>query len=120
MLLSIAADDDPLATASLYTWLRKSPLEGVQGEPLLVRRSGETTTMGAADVVNIVVSNAIGLGSLLVAFGSWRQSKRRAPAVTFRLGDVEVRLDDDDPETMKTVLRVLKARFASDDDAAGP
>ena len=92
--------------SSLRRWLLAEP--GLRGHAVVSARSGaeQRGTMGSGlDVVNVVLSNSIALGSLLVAVATWRRSRPRAPRITLEREGVTVTLDGDSPEAVERVLR---------------
>jgi hypothetical protein len=70
--------------------------------------------MGAADIVNIVLSNAIAMGSFLVAYAGWRRSRpeppERAPVLRITAGDVTVEVRDASPDTIELLRSLREAR----------
>jgi hypothetical protein len=115
--LTIAAENDVLATGSLFSWLRKSPLED-DGSTLELRVGGDGSAMGTLDTINILVSNSVSLASLLLAYTAWRQSRRAAPTITFTVDSITVTAEDATPATVERITRVLEAALTPDDDAA--
>ncbi|WP_240798810.1 MULTISPECIES: hypothetical protein [unclassified Streptomyces] len=92
--------------SSLRRWLLAEP--DLRGQALVsVRIEGQQQgAMGSGlDVVNVVLSNSIALGSLLVAVATWRRSRPRAPQVTMERDGVVVTLDGDSPEAVQRILR---------------
>ncbi|WP_433362013.1 effector-associated constant component EACC1 [Actinoplanes sp. CA-142083] len=93
---------------TLYDWLRRSPGLEVTAEP-------SPTHQGAAEIVNIVLSNTIALSSFLVALRAWLGTRPRKPPITFEARGVRVTLTDDSPESMATLERMLRAALDDDD-----
>jgi hypothetical protein len=62
---------------------------------------------GAFDAIVAIVSNTIALGSLLVAYLSWRETQPTPPAVTIERDGVRVMLSDCTPETVAQVVTAL-------------
>ncbi|MFL4905086.1 effector-associated constant component EACC1 [Streptomyces sp. MMS24-I2-30] len=104
-------------TASLQRWLAADP--ELRGEVTFAPTSGAAApgTMGGAslDVINVVVSNSLALGSLLVALAGWRSSRPRPPQITLERDGVVVTVHDASPETVEQVL----ARFGDVPDPVG-
>ncbi|AZM77110.1 hypothetical protein D1J63_20740 [Streptomyces sp. KPB2] len=106
MEIDIVVGDDPSGVSSLRRWLLAEP--DLRGQALVsVRIEGQQQgAMGSGlDVVNVVLSNSIALGSLLVAVATWRRSRPRAPQVTMERDGVVVTLDGDSPEAVQRILR---------------
>ncbi|MGW0767581.1 effector-associated constant component EACC1 [Streptomyces sp. NPDC002676] len=110
--LTVAGDGSPDELTSLHRWLIQDPdvthhatLE--LGERVTDGPTGEMS--GALEVLNIVLGDAVALGNLLVAIGTWRDTRRRAPEVRIqRAGTtVTVTVSGDDPETARAVIAAL-------------
>jgi hypothetical protein len=107
LLISIDGDDQG-SLGSLQRWLAADPelrrsctFELVPSHP----RPGE---MGPVfDVINAVISDGTGLGSLLIAYMAWRDSRPHAPAVRIERDGVVVNLAEGSPEVVDEVLAAL-------------
>jgi hypothetical protein len=74
---------------------------------------------GALDVVNVVLSNSIALGSLLTALVAWRSSRPSPqPSVRIEVNGVPVTVNSDDPEVIRSLIETL--RGAAPDADRGP
>ncbi|MEV6050273.1 hypothetical protein [Streptomyces sp. NPDC052107] len=95
--------------ASLRRWLAADP--ELRGEVAVVAPPGLPAPGamggGGLDVVNVVVSNAIALGSLLVALAGWRSARPRPPQLTLERNGVVVTVHDASPETVEQVLALF-------------
>ncbi len=67
---------------------------------------------GPLEVVNVVVSNTIALGSLLVAVAAWRGSRSSPPEVRLERDGVTVTVQGASPEVVEQILKAW--------DTAGP
>ncbi|GGZ76258.1 effector-associated constant component EACC1 [Streptomyces bluensis] len=105
------------AEASLQRWLAVDPelRGGVTIAPPSGAAAAGTMGGGGLDVINVVVSNSIALGSLLVALAGWRSSRPRPPQITLERDGVVVTVHDASPETVEQVL----ARFGDAPDPVG-
>lgn len=65
--------------------------------------------MGAEglELINVVLSNAIALGSLIMSIVSWRASRPRRPPVRIEMNGVSVVVESDEPETLRAILETL-------------
>jgi Effector Associated Constant Component 1 len=111
MLVTVTSSDD----ASLYSLARWLESDDTVGGRVTMGSSG--TRPGAQsplDVVNVILSNSTALGSLLIAYASWRRSKahEQTPKVTFQRGDVTVTVEDAEDETIQKLIGAL----SGDDD----
>ncbi|MFD7134819.1 hypothetical protein [Streptomyces sp. NPDC059894] len=92
---------------SLLRWLRED-----ESVDLPVRPGGAAPLppggMGAGfDVLQFAVSGSLSAASLVVSVLQWQTSRRRAPAVTLRRGDVEVLLTARAARDEETVRRLV-------------
>ncbi|GLL04857.1 effector-associated constant component EACC1 [Dactylosporangium matsuzakiense] len=114
MLLTVATDD-PSALGSLYTWLRGSADVTAHAELTPVPATGPT--MNVLEAIDVVLSNTIGLTSLIVAVKAWRGAGRRA-TVTLTAGGITLSATDPDPATLAAMERALRAATATGEHAA--
>jgi hypothetical protein len=101
-------DDEVQALASLHQWLLQDP--DVTRWSAVSLGTGNTAPgeMGPVfDVVTVVLSNTIALGSLVVAYLSWRDSRPRSPTVSIERDGVVVSLTDSSPETVSRVIEAF-------------
>jgi hypothetical protein len=93
---------------SLYRWLSEDP-DLIHTAALSLRPAApDPGTMGGAfDAITVIVSNAISLGSLIVAYLSWRGSRPSAPAMTIERNEITVNLSDASPETLESIISAL-------------
>jgi hypothetical protein len=69
------------------------------------------------EVVNVVLSNSIALGSLLTTLVAWRSSRPSPPpAVRIEVNGVPVFVNTDDPEVIRTLIDTLRRA----DSSSGP
>ncbi|MBQ0879153.1 MULTISPECIES: effector-associated constant component EACC1 [Streptomyces] len=95
---------------SLLSWLRED------GTPTLRARAGSSAplapgSMGTGlDILQLAIGSGLSAGSLVFSVLQWQASRRRAPAVTLRRGDVEVVLTAEaaaDEETVRGIIDLL-------------
>ncbi|MFI6584185.1 hypothetical protein [Embleya sp. NPDC050493] len=105
--------DEGCEVASLQRWLALDP--DVSGGT--ATSYAEDATVGAMgstlDVVNVVLSNGIGLGGLVVAIAGWRRSRAPmagpgGPDIVIRRGDVEVVLSGATEADIGRAVRALE------------
>ncbi|WP_141207847.1 effector-associated constant component EACC1 [Streptomyces griseorubiginosus] len=66
-------------------------------------------TMGALDVIEVVVGQGIAALNLALAYASWRSTRPAPPGVTVTFPDgATVTVTDDGPEALERVLAVLR------------
>ncbi|MGV9390619.1 effector-associated constant component EACC1 [Streptomyces olivaceus] len=94
---------------SLLRWLHEDEDLDVRGRPV-----GAPTPSGAMgtgfDLLQLSVGSGLSTASLLVSVLQWQTSRRHAPAVTLRRGEVEVVLTPRaarDEETLQALVDLL-------------
>ncbi|MER5984686.1 hypothetical protein [Streptomyces sp. NPDC001787] len=108
LALRIEEDRDHRELLALRTWLNRSDdLRGRAG--LAPQGPLSPGDMGAGlDLINVVLSNGIALGSLVTAVATWRATRPGRPAVRVEVNGVTVTVDTDDPETLTRVTEALR------------
>ncbi|WP_406279627.1 hypothetical protein [Embleya sp. NBC_00896] len=114
MLVQVSVvGDEGIEVAALQRWLAMDPdVRG--GAAMSYAEDGTTGAMGATlDVVNVVLSNGIGLSGLLVAIAGWRRSRAPiagpgGPDIVVRRGDVEVVLSGASEADISRAVRALE------------
>jgi hypothetical protein len=71
---------------SLYDWLR-ADRDLVRSAEITSEGTYDQTSMGALEVVSIILTEMTGLGSLAVSFATWWQSRSKAGAITLNRPD---------------------------------
>lgn len=109
MKLCISIDgDDEEALVSLQRWLASDPELSRSSTFRLVPAETSPEEMGGLfDLISAVVSDGTALGSLIMAYLSWRDSRPHPPAVRIERDGVVVNLADYSPEMMSEVLEAL-------------
>jgi hypothetical protein len=104
--INVGDGTDPDATSNLYRWLA-ADREVRENAQLSWSRTTETGTLGALDVINVVLGNAIALGSLVVSVANWRASRARSPIVRIERDGVPLEVTGGSPEEVEKVVRAL-------------
>ncbi|MFG1955948.1 hypothetical protein [Micromonospora sp. NPDC048830] len=111
--VSIRVDDQ----GSLYRWLMLDPEVRRDATVTLTPAPPKAGEMGGAlDVINVVLSNGIAIGSLLVAVSSWRESRPRPPVTRIERDGISIAIEDASPETVRRVVEALIDRPADPGD----
>jgi hypothetical protein len=88
--ITLGGDPDGEALTSLYRWLDRDRDVTVS----LVPAAELPGDMGGGfEVIAAVLSNGIALGSLIVAYLSWRDSRPKPPPVRIEYGGVVITID---------------------------
>ncbi|MGC0422090.1 effector-associated constant component EACC1 [Embleya sp. AB8] len=105
--------DEGGEVAALQRWLAMDPdLRG--GVAISYAEDDTVGAMGVSlELVNVVLSNGIALGGLLVAIAGWRRSRAPlggpgAPDIVIRRGDTEVVLSGAAEEDVVRAVRALE------------
>lgn len=96
---------------SLYRWLLRDAAVGRQGRISLdtvTRRPGEMG--GAFDVINAVFADAsalAGIGGLLIAYRTWRDTRSQAPRVRIERDGVSIVVENGSEDEIQRIVRTL-------------
>ncbi len=116
MKIAIAANEADVLN-EFYEWLRSDVAVARSADVGLADADPGSGHMGAADVINIVLSNTVALGSLAIAYASWRKSRseppEQAPALTFAVNNVTIVVRDADPETIERLTAAAEPESAA-------
>lgn len=95
IFIRVESQTDDEALASLYDWLAADPEAGRLDIGLVARSPADGKMTLGLDLINVVISNAISLTSLLVAISTWRRSHVSAPPkASIERNGVSVSVDD--------------------------
>jgi hypothetical protein len=112
--IRIHDDEDGNALVSLHRWLAQDQDVTRWAAVNLISESGGQGDMGAAfDAITAVVSNSIGLGSLVIAYLSWRDSRSHPSAATIEHERVVINITDISPENVGRLVEALSGQGKS-------
>lgn len=119
MQITITAGDGDDATAlgNFYSWLGRDD-DVVRAGSVSMSSSGATGTMGALDVIDVVLTQSVALAQLAMAYAAWRNRKKDAPPLAITANGTTVVLADGSPETLARIL-ALGERSSSPTNTAG-
>ncbi|MFI1963188.1 hypothetical protein ACH429_03460 [Streptomyces pathocidini] len=108
LVLELADDEVGRETSALYQWLLRE--RALRGHAQVTSGSAQAgDAMGSAvEWVNVVVANAIALGSLLTTLATWRATRPSAPTVRIEVNGVTVAVDRGDPEFIALLTERLR------------
>ncbi len=110
-------DDAHLIVNELHDWLMgDAELRHVASVSRI--RQHAPGTMGALDVIEIVVDQGIAALNLAVAYATWRSTRRTPPGLVVTLPGGTLTVTDDSPEALERILAALREDPAS--PPAGP
>ncbi|WP_433825804.1 effector-associated constant component EACC1 [Actinoplanes sp. CA-015351] len=107
MKISVVAVEDEQATLGLYRWFRDD--ETLTGQAVEIREDEEPTgTMGAAEVIEVVLTHGVALANLAIAYATWRDSRDDdTTEVTFTGDGGSITVKDASPETIERIVAAL-------------
>ncbi|MFI6078978.1 hypothetical protein ACIA5C_46465 [Actinoplanes sp. NPDC051343] len=109
MRITIAAADDVQATLRLYRWLRDD--ENLAADSSVEMLDADDTpqgTMGAAEIIELVLTQGMALANLAIAYATWRQScDDDETEVTFSVDGGSITVKDGSPETIDRIIAQL-------------
>lgn len=120
LIISAVGVSDGQAAASLYRWLSRDATLARYGQ-VSARTVGERPgDMGAAvDVINAVLADAgaaAGIGSLLVAYRAWRDTRTLAPSFVIEKDGVRVVVNQGSEKEVQQVLNAMLPETSSAGD----
>ncbi|MFJ9847897.1 hypothetical protein [Streptomyces sp. NPDC101150] len=122
--IGVAADDADLAILDLYRWLRQDPDVRDHAELNLGPPRAGDGTMGAVEVIDLVLGQGFAAVNLALACAAWRAARPAAPAITLTANgtSITVRGNCDDATLQRIVaaLHSASAEVPPSPDAAGP
>jgi hypothetical protein len=106
--IRVDSDDDGRSLASLHRWLTDDADVTRHVAIQLASRPVRPGEMGPVlDTIVASANDGIALGSLIVAYLSWRGSRTDAPAARIERDGVVVSLRDCSPETVGRIVEAL-------------
>jgi hypothetical protein len=97
--------DDAFELDSLRDWLNRD--EDVANQATIETvRTEPSGTMGGLEVVSIVLTHAIALGQLALAYAAWRKSRPSAPPLTISVNGTAVIVQDASEETIRRIVQL--------------
>ncbi|MEU9670497.1 hypothetical protein AB0E25_33985 [Streptomyces bobili] len=106
-------------TETLLRWLHEE--RDLQGQARVFMGGTQPSPPGSMgfplEVVNVVLSNSIALGSLVTTVVAWRSSRPSPPpTVRIEVNGVPITMNTDDPEVLRSLIETLR----SADSGSGP
>ncbi|QKZ23936.1 effector-associated constant component EACC1 [Streptomyces chartreusis] len=107
--ISVPADESGVTVRDLYRWLRLDDDVRRHGEVQLVPAEHVSGTMGAIEVIDLVLGQAIAALNLALAYAAWRSARPEAPPVTVSVDGVSVTVRDGSEESVQRIVSVLRS-----------
>ena len=94
---------------SLYAWLQADSDIRQHARMSLVPAEVAVSEMGTTfDVLQLVVDSGFQALNLALAYATWRATRPSRSEVTIECEGAKVTLDNDNPDTVEAILRVLR------------
>ncbi len=106
---------DDMTLHQLYRWLSNDSELAYEGT-VEGRAPSGTGQMGALEVIDVTLTHVTSLGSLVMAYASWRAARRDSSSVTFERDGVSVTVQDASPQT---IARIMDALSGSGEESGG-
>lgn len=116
---TVEQDLEP-ALIDLYRWLLRDP--DVQRHTTIQwgPASPRSGTMGALDVINLVVGQGLTALNLALSYAAWRGARPAAPSVTFSVDGVSLTVHDASEETVRRIVAQLGGRSEDAEPGTDP
>jgi hypothetical protein len=117
--MRVESDGQEETLLDLYRWFREDQdilrQDGISLGPALPSAG----TMGAIEIINLVVGHGLTALNVALAYATWRGARPTAPAVTLTFPGGSLTLHDASGETIQRVVEQLTAA-AAENASSGP
>ncbi|MFC4517980.1 hypothetical protein [Streptomyces ehimensis] len=107
--VQVEADDDPGVIRDLYQWLRADPDIRRHVSMELAPSPLASETMGAAEIINMVLSQSFTALNLALAYASWKSARPTAPPVTIHVSGGSFTLNDTSEQALQRLVQALQS-----------
>lgn len=98
-------EDDGQVLNSLRRWLNQDPGVTSACEVVIPPGPGRPGDQGGTlDVINVVMTQGIGLANFALAYATWRRARTDAPAVKLERAGMTLTVTDASPETVQRII----------------
>lgn len=104
--VQVSADEGHPGVLDLHRWLSEDPDVTAAAE-FGLNSEDAPGALGALDVIDVVLSNLLAVGSLLLSVATWREARARNAETHVEHNGVSVRIESSDPEHVRDVVRQL-------------
>ncbi|MGW2286988.1 effector-associated constant component EACC1 [Streptomyces phaeochromogenes] len=108
-----ATEEDRDTVADLYRWMRQDQDLRQQAQVRLTASSEPAGSMGAMEIIDLILSQGFSALSLTLSYAAWRHARPSAPAVTFIVVGNTVTAADASEETIQRLTQALNAAQAN-------
>jgi len=117
--ITVAGHPEPRLLTSLFGWLDRNHELRRNATITPVTDVAAPGRQNAIDIIELVLSNSLAAGSLLLAFRSWRKDRPASPPVTITVNGVSFTVRDASPESLAALEAALREAFPGEDGGAG-
>ncbi|MEV7611844.1 hypothetical protein [Streptomyces sp. NPDC089799] len=120
LTVGVADPEETAALRDFFRWLRNE--DEPPGEIALSSAPVPGSMSGGLDVINVVLTHAVGLANLALVYAGWRRARRSRAVLTFtRASDgLSVTVEDGSEESVQRLLRALSPEPAAVPQPARP
>ena len=104
--IQVLTESGEPALNSLFRWLSRDA-DVRRNVSVSLSTAGAEGAMGTADVINVILTEATNIASLVVAIASWRDSRAEPPPVQLTIGDNSVVIINNSIDEITDKLRLL-------------
>lgn len=114
--ISVTDDEDSTELGSLYRWLAADD-DLRRTARVDWQTQDDPTAMGGLQIIELVLTQGAALGSLAMAFVSWRDMRTRRPSFVVTHGTTTITVHDTDAVDVPALLAALTPTPSADPDA---
>lgn len=115
--IGISGDDRESALIDLYRWLLRDADVSRHATVGLSADAPGGGTMGAIDVINLVVGQGLTALNLALSYAAWRNARPSTPAVTITVDGRSITVHDASEETVRRIVAELASLDEPQHDA---
>lgn len=115
LALRIVDDHTEAEVLALRSWLLRA--EELGGQAVVGGTGPRADEMGEGlELISVVLSNSIALGSLVTSIAAWRGSRPGTPRVRIEIDGATVSIDTNDPEEIARITEALRRHDTTGSD----
>lgn len=106
--IRVGQGEEGLTTLDLYRWLRADRDIREHADMSLGPSHPDNETMGAVEVINLVLGHGFAALNLALAYASWRGQRPSAPSVTIITNNGSITVQGHSEETVRRIVAALE------------
>jgi hypothetical protein len=107
--IAVAESGQEAALIDLYRWLRRDPDVHRHAAVGLAPSAPGSGTMGAVEVIELIVGQGLTALNLALAYAAWRRTRHSAPPVTIHVNGGSLTVQDASEETIRRIVAELSS-----------